>query len=68
MILDHPSGPHARINLICLSVEEHGRKRSAEDALLKSGDMLTYLSELNRLGWPMERVHAALKFYGMERT
>jgi hypothetical protein len=60
--------PHARINLICLHSNEHGRKRSAEDQLLKSGNMLHYLQELNRLGWPMDRVHAALKFYGIKHT
>ena len=59
--------PHARINLICIHANEHGRKRAAEDQLLKAGDVLTYLQELNRLGWPMERVHAALRFYGLER-
>lgn len=59
--------PHARINLICIHANTHGRKRAAEDQLLKAGDVLTYLQELNRLGWPMERVHAALRFYGLER-
>jgi len=59
--------PHARINLICIHANVHGRKRSAEDQLLKSGDMLTFLQELNRLDWPMDRVHTALRFYGLER-
>ena len=59
--------PHARVNLICIHANVHGRKRAAEDGLLKRGDMLTYLQELNRQGFPMDRVHAALRFYGLER-
>ena len=55
--------PHARINLICITSEEHGRKRAAEDKLLKNGDMLTYLEQLAYQGWPADRVHAALRFY-----
>ena len=66
LVASHPKGPHARINLICLSLSEHSKKRSAEDRLLKAGDMLTYLQQLNKLGWPMDRVHAALRFYDLE--
>jgi hypothetical protein len=57
--------PHVRLNLICISDYVHGRKRAAEDQLLKSGDVLTYLSTLAMQDWPMERVHAALRFYGI---
>jgi hypothetical protein len=60
--------PHARINLICIHANEHGRKRSAEDQLLKAGNMLHYLQELTRLGWPMDRVHRALNFYGIKHS
>lgn len=65
-VLDHPLGPHAKTNLICITVQEHAAKRKAEDKLLKNGDMLTYLTKLTQLGWPMERVHLALKFYGIK--
>ena len=67
-VQDHPLGPHARINLICLSFSEHAKKRAAEDQLLKAGDMLGYLQELTRLGWPMDRVHRALQFYGIKHS
>ena len=60
--------PHARINQICIHANEHGRKRAAEDQLLKAGNMLKYLQELNRLGWPMDRIHAALRFYGIKHS
>ena len=59
--------PHERLNLICIHANVHGRKRAAEDQLLKSGNMLKYLQELTYQGWPMDRVHAALQFYGLER-
>ena len=67
LAVETAKNPHARLNLICIHANEHGKKRAAEDQLLKAGNMLRYLQELNRLGWPMDRVHAALRFYGLER-
>jgi hypothetical protein len=60
--------PHVRLNLICTHSNVHGRKRAAEDKLLKSGDVLTYLQELTYQGWPMDRVHRALFFYGIKHS
>lgn len=56
--------PHARVNLICICDADHGRKKTIEDRLFR-GDKLGFLAGLRELGWPMERVDAALKFYSL---
>lgn len=58
--------PHHEINLMSLSRKFHGIKTSA-DRLLCRGDKLRFLQILNQHGWPMERVHSALEFYGFEK-
>jgi len=55
---------HALENLIAIHARCHGRKKTVEDLLFR-GDKLGFLSGLRCLGWPMERVEAALKFYGL---
>lgn len=42
----------------------HGKKRRAE-IKLERGDVLGFLSELNRLKYPMDRVKEALRLYGL---
>lgn len=42
----------------------HGRKRKAE-ILLEKGDVLGYTQEVNRIGYPMDRVKEALRLYGL---
>jgi 5-methylcytosine-specific restriction endonuclease McrA len=58
------TNPHEAVNLICLCRECHGRKKTVEDRLFR-GDKLGFLAGLRALGWPMERVEAALKFYSL---
>ena len=56
--------PHEPVNLMSLDQRHHGIKTSA-DRLLCKGDRLGFLQILRTNNWPMERVEAALAFYGM---
>ena len=56
--------PHESINLMCLHKVCHGIKIGA-DRLLCRGDKLGYLQRLRENGWPMDRVEAALAFFGI---
>jgi hypothetical protein len=58
--------PHARENLICVHASEHGEKTAVEHLLFR-GRIVQYLAELNRIGFPMEKVTSAMEFYGMRR-
>lgn len=53
---------HEQVNLLAIHARCHGKKKTVEDLLFR-GDKLGFLSGLRRLGWPMERVEAALRFY-----
>ena len=55
--------PHEPINLMPLHIRCHGIKTSA-DRYLCRGDKLRFLEILRRNNWPMERIAAALAFYG----
>jgi hypothetical protein len=57
--------PHAPVNLMCVSSSVHGKKRAAEDAFLKRGDVLTFYNELNQQGWDMRRVEQAMSYAGL---
>ena len=54
--------PNATENLICLCRICHGKKGAVEYRL-ERGDLVGFLSELNRIGIPRQRVVTALKFY-----
>ena len=43
----------------------HPKKRKAEDRLCNRTNIIGWLQELNRIGFPMERVEKALEAYGM---
>ena len=43
----------------------HGKKRKAEDRLCNRTNIVGYLQEMNRIGFPMGRVEKALEAYGM---
>jgi len=51
-------------NLLPVCSKCHGKKRRSEIRLEK-GDVLGYTQEVNRLGYPMDRVKAALRLYGL---
>jgi hypothetical protein len=57
--------PHHPINQMNLCSIDHGHKTGAENALFGGGGMLGYISELRKWNWPMDRVAAALKLYGI---
>jgi hypothetical protein len=56
--------PHARENLICVHASEHGEKTAVEHLLFR-GRIVQYVTELNRIGFPMERVKKAMTFYDL---
>ena len=57
--------PHEPLNLMCLAASPcHGIKTSA-DRYICAGDTARYLEILQQNNWPMDRVHAALAFYGI---
>lgn len=56
--------PHEPINLWCLAECCHNRIKTPADKLLCEGDRVGFLSVLRENGFPMERVEAALAFYG----
>lgn len=55
--------PHHKINQMTLDSSCHGIKTGA-DRLFCKGDKLRFLQRLRENNWPMERVEAALQFYG----
>lgn len=57
--------PHEPLNLMCLAASPcHGIKTSA-DRYICAGDVARYLEILQANNWPMDRVQAALAFYGI---
>ena len=44
----------------------HPKKRRAEDKLCNRTNIVGWLQELNRIGFPMERVKRAMEFYGIK--
>jgi hypothetical protein len=67
LILLTRMNPHEPINLICLAESCHNRIKTPADKLLCEGDRAGYLRTLEENGFPMERVRAALAFYGLLR-
>ncbi len=57
--------PHEPLNLICLAERCHNRIKTPADKLLCDGDTPGFLARLEEHGFPMERVRAALAFYGL---
>ncbi len=58
--------PNARVNLLTLCRKCHPLKRCAENRLCNRTNIVGWLQGLNRIGFPMERVTAAMEFYGMK--
>ena len=52
-------------NLVVLCASCHPKKRKAENRLCNRTNIVGWLQELNRIGFPMERVEKALEAYGM---
>ena len=59
--------PHARVNLVTLCAKCHPLKRRAEDRLCNRTNIIRWLQELNRIGFPMGLVRKAMEFYGIGR-
>lgn len=59
--------PNERLNLIAVCPRCHTPATNAERYLAK-GDMLTYRARLVTAGYPMERVDAALRHFGLMRA
>lgn len=57
--------PNASVNLVTLCAQCHPKKRKAENRLCNRTNILGWLQELNRIGFPMGRVVKALRAYGM---
>ena len=53
-------------NLVALCAKCHPKKRRAEDRLCRRTNIVGWLQELNRIGFPMERVKKAMAFYGIK--
>lgn len=53
-------------NLVSVCRGCHGKKRRAE-IRLERGDVLTFMAELRRIGYPEERTKTALRLYGLLR-
>jgi len=67
LIHHHQLGdPHARVNLLTLCSGCHAKKRKAEDRLCNRTNIVGWLQELNRIGFPMGRVKRAMAFYGIK--
>src|SRR5574337_399542 len=56
--------PHVLLNLVSVCNLDHGRKLSAEKALHR-GDWLGFCGILFKLGWPLDLVDTAAKYYGL---
>jgi hypothetical protein len=56
--------PNDPVNLMTLAISCHGIKTGA-DRHLCEGNKARYLEILETNHWPMERIHAALAFYGL---
>jgi hypothetical protein len=58
--------PNARVNLVALCSRCHPKKRRAEDRLCNRTNIVGWLQELNRIGFPMGKVRKAMEFYGIK--
>ncbi len=56
--------PHVPVNLMCVCKSCHGNVLSIEAKLFR-GDKLGFLQGLRERNWPMDRILAALAFYGL---
>jgi len=58
--------PNARVNLVTLCQKCHPKKRRAENKLCNRTNIVGWLQELNRIGFPMQKVRKAMTFYGIK--
>ncbi len=61
-----PGLENEKVNLVALCRKCHPLKRRAEDRLCNRTNIVGWLQELNRIGFPMERVKRAMAFYGIK--
>lgn len=61
---DANGDPHNEINLIWLALSIHAKKLKAEE-FLRRGRPYDYVLELQKMGFPMDRLKAAMKYYKM---
>ncbi|KKK82462.1 hypothetical protein LCGC14_2803150 [marine sediment metagenome] len=66
LILNLLGDPNAAVNLVTLCRKCHPLKRRAENRLCNRTNIVGWLQELNRIGFPMERVKRAMEFYGIK--
>ena len=59
--------PHAGQNLLSICAVDHGRKLTIE-TLIFTGDTLGWLTGLNVIGYPLDAVYTAAKFYGFNEV
>ncbi len=68
-ITQHQLGdPNAAVNLVALCASCHPKKRRAEDRLCNRTNIVGWLQEFNRIGFPMEKVRKAMEFYSLGGT
>lgn len=63
----HLGKPHALINLLPCCAGCHSKKTAIEKHL-EASDLLRFRQEVNRIGFPMDKVDNALRFYGLMRA
>lgn len=63
----HLGKPHALINLLPCCAGCHSRKTAVEKHL-EASDLLRFRQEVNRLGWPMDKIDNALRHFGLMRA
>jgi len=57
--------PNQKVNLVVLCARCHPKKRKAENRLCNRTNIVGWLQELNRIGFPMAKARKAMEFYGI---
>lgn len=63
----HLGKPHSLINLLPVCAGCHSKKTAIEKHL-EASDLLRFRQEVNRLGWPMDKIDNALRHFGLMRA
>jgi hypothetical protein len=61
---DANGDPHNDVNMMPLCNAKHGLKKKAEE-FIRRADPYNFVLELQKNGWPMERVKNAMRYYQM---
>jgi len=59
---------HDPVNLITLCEARCHRRKTKIESFLFEGDLVTFLTCLEKAGWPMQKVRMAMKRYGLPTT